>query len=480
VVAYNFKSSIFEKLLFMTETRHAILIGINDYEVMPLEYCGNDVELVKECFAGYCRVGTENTFPIKSTYNEPVEDIWASFEKALQRIEHRFVQGKDSIFFFYSGHGVRKGNSTAILFKKHVVQLEDIFARFLKNKPRYIFILIDSCFSGVGIEDDFAKDAGDYHLAQEVAAATGYSIFCAAAGDKPAKEDDTLKNGRFSHLFAEVIRNKQNYKDDLLNLSTVFHEIDRAFKERPEFRQLPFSQSKGLSTYPIALLDEKKHAYYSNHYVDDVDNYNWDSVKSDIRAYVATSNDAINEFERLVREILRNSKKWGGATHTRIEISRNAVTLVDDSGKYFDLFNPPKDVKQKGGSITAGKFQRNFSYAFELNITNIGDFVHQRFQFAEQPEGPCKLSVTSLRQLIGLFKGNTIIIPKECKQFIIEVGQGQLDLSGVYIFLGALIQSSKISCVPIILKIPANDRLKDDIIRVLHTHKDNDGNLLIE
>ena len=463
----------------MSETRYAILIGINDYEVIPLDYCGNDVDLMGKCFTNYCKVLTDNIFPIRSTYNAPVEDIWASFEKAFLRIENSFVQEKDSIFFFFSGHGARKGNSTAMMFKKEVVQLQNVFAKFLQVKPKYIFILIDACFSGVGIEDGL-KDVGDYHLAQEVAVATGYTIFCASASDKPAKEDDNLKNGRFTHLFAEVIRNKQHYKKDILNLSTVYHEIDRAFKERPEFRQLPFNQSKGLSTYPIALLDEHNQAYYANHYIDDVDEYSWDAIKADIKAYVSTSNEVINEFERLIREILKNSKKWGGATHTSVTISKNTVTIVDNSGKYFDLFNVPDHIEKKGGSITAEKFRANFSYAFEVNIGYNGEFVHQRFDFTDQPEGPCKLSVTSLRQLLGLFKGNTIVIPQECKQFIIEVEQGRLDLSGVYFFLGALIESSKISGVPVILRIPSNDSIKGDIIRVLQRHVENDGHLTIE
>jgi hypothetical protein len=467
----------------MSETRHVILIGINDYEVAPLEYCTNDADLIKECFIKYCGVKNDNIFPIKSSYNEPIENIEASFEKALQRIEANFQQEEDSIFFYFSGHGAKSGNSTAIMYKSKLIQLQDIFQKLSSLKPRFIFVLVDCCYSGIGIEDAIAKSAEEYYFAQQIGVAKGYNIFCASAHDRPAKEDSNLKNGRFTRLFCEIVQNKVNYKEGILSLSTIYQLLDEAFKNRPEFKQLPFSQNKGLSTYPLAYIrgEDQNPGYYSNHYIPDVEEYDWEIVINEIKLYGSVSNDTINEFVRLAREILRNSQKWGGATHLQIEISKNSATIIDNSGSYFDLFNPPKEVKQQGGAATAKAFSHHFAYRYELDVIERDNFIYQRFKFINQTEDPCKLSI-GIRQLMkNLVKGQLIEIPGGCKEFIIELPQGLLDLSWSAVFLDTVIESSKKSGVPVIIRIAHNDRLKENIIEALLWKKDvNNGNVSIE
>jgi hypothetical protein len=50
--------------------------------------------------------------------------------------------------------------------------------------------------------------------------------------------------------------------------------------------------------------------------------------------------DIINEFTRLMREIIRNSIQWGKANFLKVEISKGRVSLFDNSGSCFDIFNP--------------------------------------------------------------------------------------------------------------------------------------------
>lgn len=468
----------------MAETRYAILIGINDYEIAPLEYCTNDVELINDSLIRYCNLIEENIFQIRSSYNNTVANINASFETALKRIEAKFQIKEDSVFFYFSGHGVKAGNSTAILFKDEIKQLQDIFISFSKLSPRFTFMLIDSCYSGVGIDDAVAKSAEEFHFAQQVAVATGYNIFCASANDKPAKEDSNIKNGRFTHLFSEIVRNKLYYSGGILTLSTVYQQLDEAFKKRPEFRQLPFSQNKGLSTYPLAYLKDEidNPGYYSNHYIDDVEHYDWNTVMTEIKAYGSVSNDIINEFVRLAREILRNSKKWGKATILRIEIAENCVTLIDNSGNYFDLFNLPEGIKGRGGAITAETFNQHFAYNYEFNLSINDSFVHQRFHFKNLHEDQCKLSIDTQKLMTKLRNGELINIPENCNQFIIEVAQGSLDLSWSSTFLDTIIKSSQKSNVPVIIHLPDNDRLKERFKKALLLFKSdtNKGDVTIE
>ena len=182
-----------------------------------------------------------------------------------------------------------------------------------------------------------------------------------------------LKAGFYpvSCIFIDIIQNKINYVDEILSLSKVFQLIDEAFKRNPEFRQFPFSQTKGLSTYPISFQSEYKNLnYFSTHYIDEIEDYDWNSFKEDLSQYCTIKKETINEFVRLVREILRNCKTWSKATFIKVEISRNSVSIIDNSGTYFDIFNPPQSTRIRGGGKTAKIFATYYQqeYNFEFHI----------------------------------------------------------------------------------------------------------------
>jgi len=459
----------------MQDTRFLIAVGLNDYETYPLNYCVKDARDISSTMQAYCKVASENTFAIVSDFNQPNPDPYASLQHIYSRIASKFVSGRDSVFFYFSGHGVRSNNSTSVLFKSKVVELQELFRLSGDLKPKFMFFLIDSCYSGVGINDTIAKSSAEVNFVQQLNVATGYNIICASSGDAPAKESSDLKNGRLTRLFVDVIQNKINYTDGILNLSKVFQLIDEAFKKNPAFRQYPFSQTKGLSTYPISFLGENEEGnYFSTHYIEEVEEYDWDDFKGDLEKYCSIKRETINEFTRLVRELLRNCKKWSGATFLKIEIGKDVVSIFDNSGTYFDIFNPPQGVNLRGGGITAKVFHSHFNNQYTLEFDAREGETIQIFRFKKVPftEDDCKLVVGDIYELWEFQRGRTIEIPEKCKEYSVFISQGYLDLSTVNIFITSAILSSQKFNKKITLSIDPVDSLKDEFIKQLEYFRD--------
>lgn len=454
----------------MAENRYLIAVGINDYEIQPLDFCDKDVNDIVHCMIEYCNVKDVNVIEITSTKKKPNGDVWGSFLKSIERIKSTFIQHQDSVFFYFSGHGVKSDKSTAIVTHKEVIQLQEVFNLLAELKPKFIFCLIDSCYSGVGIEDGIAKSSTEFLFEQHLKVGGGYNIICASAQDATAKEDSNAKNGRLTWLFMETIKNKLNYKNGVLSLSKVFQLIDDTFKENPQFKQSPFSQTKGLSTYPIAFLPDVEIApYFAAHYIDNIEDYDWNNFKNELSEYSSISGELINEFTRLVREILRNSQKWGGATFLKVEIGGSNVSLYDNSGTYFDIFQPKEGVKARGGVTTAKIFMEHFgklfSYSHEIN----GKEIIQIFSFKNnsEPQDRCVWRLNDIFELWRFQRGTEFVIPEGCDDYRILIPHGGIDLSTTYAFMEAMIKASISTGKSIIINIDNRDRLKEEFIRQL-------------
>lgn len=454
----------------MQETRFLISIGINDYEASALNYCVKDSQDIATCMRTYCKVDPANTFSLISDFNQPNSNPHESLVNIYARIKSKFIAKQDSIFFYFSGHGVKANNSTSILFKEKIVELQDIFAMLSSLQPKFIFLLIDSCYSGVGIEDGIAKSTSEVNFVQQLRLASGYNIICASASDAPAKESSDIKNGRLTRLFVDILQNKLNYTEGILNLSKVFQLIDAAFKRNPEFKQFPFAQTRGLSTYPISFQEDDENAnYYSTHYIDEIETYDWDFFKIDLAEYCSIKKETINEFTRLVREILRNCKKWSRATFMKVEIGKNTVSIFDNSGTHFDIFKPPQETRVRGGGITARVFKTHYGNEFSFEFAINENETIQIFKFKDVPftEDACSLIMKDIFELWEFQRGRVIDIPDKCEEYSVYIPHGFLDLSTVNVFIRSAILSSQQFDKKITLIVDENDRLKEEFIQAL-------------
>jgi hypothetical protein len=453
------------------ENRFFIGIGINDYDMKPLSFCAKDVEDLARTMFHYCDVSQENSFLITSTISRPNAGVKLTLDKCFKRIATKFQPLEDSLFFYFSGHGAKNENSTALVFHDQIVLLQEIFDLCLSLKPKFMFYLIDSCYSGVGVKESGSKSDEELLFSQHLKIAEGYNIICASADDAPAKEDGDIKNGRLTRLFIDVISNQSHYKAGILSLSKVYMLMDEAFKNNPIFRQFPFAQTKGLSTYPIAYRNIAKEEYYfATHYILSVDDYNWDEVKNEMSLYLKLDPDIINELTRVTRELIRNALSWGKATFLKLEIGHRQVSIIHNSDAHFDIFNPPDNIQINGGGKTAAMFKKEFGEVVLYEGEKIDDLVCETFSFLNPDFDLCTWSVFESSELKKFMTGTEIVIPNDCEEYLIRVPQGFIDLSTVNVFLMAAIESSNKYSKPIKIFINEKDRLKAEFIAALDFH----------
>jgi hypothetical protein len=451
------------------EKRYLVAIGINDYEHSPLNFCVKDTEDIERCFETFCGVHSSNAYRINSDTNTPNFGILNSLEHSINRIKSHFEPQKDSVTFYFSGHGVQGKSSTALLFQNEVVELQTIFNKLASLKPKFIFCLIDSCYSGVGISDG-SKSADGLTFAQHLAVSGGYGIICASAADSPAKEDINIRNGRLTRLFIDTIQDKLNYRDGLLSLNMIFQLVDDAFKNNPEFRQFPFAQTKGVSTYPLAILNQLNLSHhYSSHYISALEDYDWEKVANDIGSYCQTSGDITTEFIRVARELIRNSRSWGNATYVKIEINAGSVSIIDNSGTFFNLIDPASGVTLNGGGITIKRFKEKFAdrFSFDARVRQKQTIQTFNFLVSTASQNSCMLKITKLRELRDFQHGKGFKIPPDCKDYEIQIPRGTIDLSTVYTFLDAIILESQQTDKSVLLTMDKDDLLVADFQQVL-------------
>ena len=191
----------------MAEKRFLISIGIDDYELSPLDFCAKDARDITQAMNAFCNVDSKSIYPITSEEYRPNRRIFEAFEQVMKRIESKFIQGEDSIFFYFSGHGTKSDNSTRLVFNDKLLELNELFSIFMSLKPKFIFCLIDACYSGVGIDDGIGKSQTESQFFQHLKLVDGYNIICACAADSKAKEDENLQNGRMTRIFIDIISN---------------------------------------------------------------------------------------------------------------------------------------------------------------------------------------------------------------------------------------------------------------------------------
>ena len=132
----------------MTETRYAILRGMDDYNSAPLPYCVKDVNDLEQTLVTHCRFSRDKIHKVIDN-NKPVKE---QIDEAFSAIEKEFKPNINLLFFYFSGHGEYdkdEGKSKVLFQDDTELTVEDILLRyFLKLTPKNQYLLIDACHSG--------------------------------------------------------------------------------------------------------------------------------------------------------------------------------------------------------------------------------------------------------------------------------------------------------------------------------------------
>jgi len=191
------------------EKRYAIIIGINDYEISPLNFCVNDAKAVAGILEEKCRFKKENIHLITSDETNSIKDITGHFNNALSTIQKRINRLEDSIFFFFAGHGKYEHENSGLQFQDSFIEISQIFKKLNQLQPKYQCYVVDACESGgkVLTRSQEKENLIDKYIAKS----TGTLFMYASTENETAKEFSDIKHGLFTYYFLTAINNSEIY-----------------------------------------------------------------------------------------------------------------------------------------------------------------------------------------------------------------------------------------------------------------------------
>lgn len=234
--------------------RFGLLIGINDYAVNALDYCVNDVNKIEEVLIKNCQFNKNDIRIITSDSDNSNKEITRLFYNALESISKDFAQGEDTLFFFFSGHGVHHEEAT-LLFHTQEIKVSQIYTavRDQLNPKNQIFVF-DACHSGEKIksaEEDFMTELYWNKLASKSETKT---IIAASRFDQKATEKSVFQSGTLTHYFLKAVITEQNYNNlGFITPSVIADYVRREVSLDKHFKQIPYTNSVDVGSYPLAF-----------------------------------------------------------------------------------------------------------------------------------------------------------------------------------------------------------------------------------
>ena len=239
----------------MSETRYAILIGMDNYPGDELPYCVKDVTDLEQTLISHCRYSQDNIHKIIDSKKSVKQQI----DEAYSAIEQTFKPKQDLLFFYFSGHGEYdkdEGKSKVLFEDDTELTMEDILLRyFVKITPKNQYILIDACHSGSNV---FFK--GTNNPEKEIRRLNYHSselcLMFATESKKKAIQSNDIKNSYFTYFLIEAIKKQTLYDEDgFLTIQAIDNYIKKKVVEKSDFLQIPVSEIRS-SGYKIFSFDE--------------------------------------------------------------------------------------------------------------------------------------------------------------------------------------------------------------------------------
>lgn len=239
----------------MTETRYAILIGMDNYPGNELPYCIKDVTDLEQTLISHCRFSQDNIHKIIDS-KKPIKQ---QIDEAYSVIEHKFKTKEDLLFFYFSGHGEydKDEGKSKILFEDDTeLTIEDILLRyFVKIIPKNQYLLIDACHSGSNVffkgTDNPEKEIRrlNYHSSE-------LCLMFATESKRKAIQSNDIMNSYFTYFLIEAIKKTTIYDEDgYLTIQAIDNYIKKKVVEKSDFLQIPVSEIRS-SGYKIFSFDE--------------------------------------------------------------------------------------------------------------------------------------------------------------------------------------------------------------------------------
>lgn len=239
------------------ERRFAIIIGINDYENSPLNFCVNDAKAVAQILESKCRFKKEDIYLITSDKKKSIKDISGHFNNALSTIQYKLKPLEDSVFFFFAGHGRYFYENSGLQFQDSFVEISFIFDLINNLQPKYQCYVIDACESGGKVLTRNLKN--DNLINKYLSKSTGILFMYASTENETAKEFSDINHGLFTYYFLSAINNSEIYdKEGVLTPNRIQDFIARETQKESDFKQTPVIENRTVGYYPFAFQNEYK------------------------------------------------------------------------------------------------------------------------------------------------------------------------------------------------------------------------------
>ncbi len=238
------------------DRRFAIVIGINDYDIKPLDFCVNDANSIAEILENKCGFENKDIYKITSDDSAPIKDITGRFENALTTIGQEHTAERDSIFFFFAGHGKYQFDNSGLKFHDSFMEIATVFDKINDLQPNYQCYVIDACESGGKVLTRGEKVDNDL-INKYLSKSKGILFMYASTEEESAKELSDIKHGLFSYHFIKAINDTENYdKDGILTPNRIHDYISRETSKESNFKQTPVIENRTIGYYPFAFKDK--------------------------------------------------------------------------------------------------------------------------------------------------------------------------------------------------------------------------------
>jgi hypothetical protein len=238
------------------ETRYAVIIGINDYDNQPLNFCVNDANSVKETLKAKANFLEKNIFSITSETGNSLKEITGKLYEAISKIKETFQEDKDSLFFYFAGHGSQENNESYLIFHDTKQKIYDICNAFVALKPKMQFYVIDACESGNKTLTRGVFYEKDNYLNELIRNSSGILFLYACQADQVALESENIKHGVMTYYFIEAMQDKKLYDEDgILTPGRIKDYVAKKVATSSHFKQIPVSESNTSGYYPFAMIN---------------------------------------------------------------------------------------------------------------------------------------------------------------------------------------------------------------------------------
>jgi uncharacterized caspase-like protein len=202
--------------------KRALIVGISEYnDLRALDLCKNDAE---DLFGVLSEQGYEISDKLTGyvSYDTMRKTI-------LEFFENDDIKPKDTLFFYFSGHGIPDGYGKHYLAPSNIdknkpkhkgISFYDLEDSIEQSKSNRIIVVLDCCFSGSagleGLKDDdtsVAKKARDV-LDKQIKESEGRCILASSLAYQQSVIKKNLGHSLFTYYLLEGLKGNEECVDD--------------------------------------------------------------------------------------------------------------------------------------------------------------------------------------------------------------------------------------------------------------------------